>query len=190
MIQVDHMASAAATRVQVNFVGLVTEKIVKEMQVIEDEMRQRKICNGSVKAFRMAKSSKPLKKFIDDNNIWNCHWDHTISGEHLKRKKEEELSRKVMEYREKIMLSDRIHRKNYYEEWLNRRRFWRPINLICFVCRERSHRTSDCLYTFERVKERMLEEEKKKTEKYKLATEGGYRIIKHEFKKGERNRDE
>ena len=118
----------------------------------------------------MDRASRRLRKFMFENDIVDTEWGPLLEAMETKRVRshKEDLIDRVIAYRMRLVKEE----KEKMSKW-DEKRFWIPINRMCFTCNERGHRTADCRYTFERVLRRMIAEEKAKEEKKVLAERGG-----------------
>lgn len=180
MIQVNHMASAAAREVQVNFVGQVTEQLYKEMLKMEDEIQKNRLTGVDRRKFRILNSSSILRKFIIENNIEIGCWREVLFNikKEIEQENVEKIRIKVIEFRKKMMDKDKQEEDKNHEQWQNKKRFWVPRETLCYICRDRGHRTSDCKYTFDRLLERLKQEEISKDEKRIVSERGKTLVVK------------
>lgn len=178
------MATVAKNEIQENLAGQVDGQLIKEMQRIEAGRIRIGAFGKAMSVFRRYKASKSLSEIISASRFWHGNWAVVIKkfGEIEEKRRLEIMREKVYRYRAENMVRETEEKFKYYLS-IDRKSLWRPFEVLCFLCRNKGHRTGDCEWTFDRVAQKIKEMEENNQRKKEVAEKGVETVGKLEGRK-------
>lgn len=183
MIQVDHMATVVYKACQETGDDQVVVKLAKGLLRVERERREwGNISGRRVKPFRRGRASKLVAGYANEFGFWMVDWNRLANCMLAKLDEDGRIKmrEKVMRYREKKLKDEGSFENRHFRDTYKDGKFYRPAKIHCVICGGNGHRPRECKYTFDRVKEMMLEEEKVKETKRELSLKGGATCVKND----------